>query len=194
MLDIKKIRLDFPILNQKINGNTLIYLDNSATSHKPQQVIDSITDFYSRMNCNVHRSIHHLSEQASMTYESVRVKVKDFIHAQKTEEIVFTSGTTESINLVADCFGKKYISKGDEIIISEMEHHSNIVPWQILCEDKEATLKIVPFDDNGILQIDILKQNITKKTKFISLTYVEWLVHHQSTQVCCFHEQLKLFL
>jgi cysteine desulfurase/selenocysteine lyase len=172
MLDIKKIRLDFPILNQKINGNTLIYLDNSATSHKPQQVIDSITDFYSRMNCNVHRSIHHLSEQASMTYESVRVKVKDFIHAQKTEEIVFTSGTTESINLVADCFGKKYISKGDEIIISEMEHHSNIVPWQILCEDKEATLKIVPFDDNGILQIDILKQNITKKTKFISLTYV----------------------
>jgi cysteine desulfurase/selenocysteine lyase len=172
MLDINKIRLDFPILNQKINGNTLIYLDNSATSHKPQQVIDSITDFYSRMNCNVHRSIYYLSEQASITYESVREKVKEFIHAQKTEEIVFTSGTTESINLVADCFGKKYISKGDEIIITEMEHHSNIVPWQILCEEKEAKLKVVPFNDIGVLQIDTLKQYITKKTKFISLTYV----------------------
>jgi len=131
MIDIDRIRSDFPILNQKINGNNLVYLDNSATTHKPQQVIDSVVEFYSSMNCNVHRSVHFLSEQASTAYESVREKVKDFIKAKKTKEIVFTSGTTESINLVADSFGRTFINEGDEIIITEMEHHSNIVPSQI---------------------------------------------------------------
>jgi len=171
-MDIDKIRSDFPILKQKIKGNNLVYLDNSATTHKPQQVIDSIVEFYSNMNCNVHRSVHYLSEQASNEYESVRQKVKDFIKAKKSKEIVFTSGTTESINLVANSFGKAFVKKGDDIIITEMEHHSNIVPWQMLCENKEAKLKIIPFDNNGVLMIDNLKNLISDKTKLISLTYV----------------------
>ena len=172
MIEIDKIRSDFPILNQKINGNNLVYLDNSATTHKPQQVIDSVVDFYTTMNCNVHRGAHYLSEKASAAYESVRKKVKDFINAKKTEEIVFTSGTTESINLVAESFGKAFIKEEDEIIITEMEHHSNIVPWQMLCKKKNANLKIIPFDDNGILRIDELNNLITDKTKLISLIYV----------------------
>ena len=172
MIEIDKIRSDFPILDQKINGNNLVYLDNSATTHKPQQVIDSVVDFYTTMNCNVHRGAHYLSEQASAAYESVRKKVKDFINAKKTEEIVFTSGTTESINLVAESFGEAFIKEGDEIIITEMEHHSNIVPWQMLCKKKNANLKIIPFDDNGILRIDELNNLITEKTKLISLIYV----------------------
>ena len=171
-MDIDRVRSDFPILNKKINGNKLVYLDNSATTHKPQQVIDSIIEFYSSMNCNVHRSVHYLSEQASTAYESVREKVKDFIKAKKSREIVFTSGTTESINLVADSFGRAFINEGDEIIITEMEHHSNIVPWQMLCENKGAKLKVIPFDNNGILMIDKLKNLITDKTRLISLTYI----------------------
>jgi len=171
-MDIDKVRSDFPILKQKIKGNNLVYLDNSATTHKPQQVIDSIVEFYSNMNCNAHRSVHYLSEQASNEYESVRQKVKDFIKAKKSKEIVFTSGTTESINLVANSFGKAFVKKGDDIIITEMEHHSNIVPWQMLCENKEAKLKIIPFDNNGVLMIDNLKNLISDKTKLISLTYV----------------------
>ncbi|UCF13644.1 MAG: cysteine desulfurase [Thermoplasmatales archaeon] len=172
MIDIDKIRSDFPILTQKINGNNLVYLDNSATTHKPQQVIDSIVDFYSSMNCNVHRGVHYLGEQASIAYESVREKVKDFIKAKKSKEIVFTSGTTESINLIANSFGRSFINKGDEIIITEMEHHSNIVPWQILCENKGAKLKIIPINNNGTLMIDKLNSLITDRTKLISLTYV----------------------
>lgn len=172
MLDMDMIRSDFPILNQKINGNYLVYLDNSATSHKPKQVIDSIVEFYSKNNCNIHRSVHYLSNKLSLEYESVRQKIKDFINAEKTEEIVFTSGTTESINLIAESYGRAFINKGDEIIISEMEHHSNIVPWQMLCEKKGAKLKIIPIDDNGVLIIDNLKTLITEKTKLISLTYI----------------------
>jgi cysteine desulfurase/selenocysteine lyase len=172
MIDIKKVRSDFPILNKKINGKNLVYLDNSATTHKPKQVIDSIVDFYTNMNCNVHRSIHFLSNEASNAYESVRKKLKKFINAEKTDEIVFTSGTTESINLVASSFGSAFVNKGDEILISEMEHHSNIVPWQILCEKKNATLKIIPFDDDGILMLDKLEDLITDKTRLISISYV----------------------
>jgi cysteine desulfurase/selenocysteine lyase len=172
MIDIDKIRSDFPILNQKINGDNLVYLDNSATTHKPKQVIDSVVEFYTNMNCNVHRSVHYLSEQASNAYESVREKVKDFIKAKKTREIVFTSGTTESLNLIADSFGRAFIKEGDEIIITEMEHHSNIVPWQMLCENIGAKLKVIPFDNNGILLIDKLNDLITDKTRLISLTYV----------------------
>jgi len=172
MININKIRADFPILKQKINGKDMIYLDNSATTQKPQVVIDSIVDFYSTMNCNVHRGVHFLGKQASDAYESVRKKVKDFINANKSEEIIFTSGTTESINLIADSFGKLCISEGDEIIISEMEHHSNIIPWQMLCENKGAKLKIIPIDDNGSLIIDELNNLISEKTKLISFTYV----------------------
>jgi cysteine desulfurase/selenocysteine lyase len=172
MLDINKIRKDFPILNQTTNGNKIIYLDNSATTHKPKEVIDSVVDFYTTMNSNVHRGSHFLGQQASNVYESVREKIKEFINAKKSEEIVFTSGTTESINLIADSYGSAFIKKDDEIIISQMEHHSNIVPWQILCSKKKAKLKILPINNNGDLEIEKLKELITEKTRLISLTHI----------------------
>ena len=159
MLNINKIREDFPILDKRIHGKPLVYLDNAATTQKPNVVLDEIVEFYSSINSNIHRGVHHLSEQASDAYKSV-------------SEIVFTSGTTEAINLVANSFGNKFISEGDEIIVSEMEHHSNIVPWQFLCERKKALLKVAPFDNDGILIIDELKKLITEKTKLISIIYV----------------------
>ena len=172
MTDFKKIRADFPILNKKINKQDLVYLDNSATTQKPRQVIESIVDYYTKMNCNVHRSVHFLSKQASTEFESTRKKVSEFLNAKKPNEIVFTSGTTESINLVANSFGNAFIEKDDEVVITEMEHHSNIVPWQMLCENKGARLKIIPFDDAGNLIIDDLEDIITYKTKILSATYV----------------------
>ncbi|MDG6218211.1 MAG: cysteine desulfurase [Candidatus Thermoplasmatota archaeon] len=172
MVDFKNIRSDFPLLKQKINNSTLTYLDNSATTQKPQQVIDSIISFYTKLNGNVHRSDYQLSNQASCAYESARKKVNEFINAEQTEEIIFTSGTTESINLLAHCFGETYIHKDDEIIITEMEHHSNIVPWQMICEKKKARLKLIPFDDDGVLRFDTLEQLITEKTKLLALTHV----------------------
>jgi cysteine desulfurase / selenocysteine lyase len=171
-MNIQNIRTDFPILNQKIQGNPLIYFDNSATTQKPKQVINRIIEFYSEINGNVHRSGHYLSERSSISFESARKKVKDFINAKKSEEIIFTSGTTESINIVASSFGKKFIHSGDEIIITEMEHYSNFVPWQILCNEKHAKLKIIPLNNAGDLQITQLKQLITDKTKLIALTFV----------------------
>jgi cysteine desulfurase/selenocysteine lyase len=172
MFDIEKIRSNFPILNKKINGNQIVHLDNSATTHKPQDVINSVVDFYTNMNSNIHRGDHFLSEQASSIYESVREKVKDFINAKKPEEIVFTSGTTESINLISNSYGYSFVNKYDEIIITEMEHHSNIVPWQMLCKNKKAKLKIINIDKNGDLNLDILKELISDKTKLISLTHI----------------------
>lgn len=171
-MDIKKIRSDFPILSQMRNGYPLVYLDNSATTQKPQQVIDSITSFYTTYYGNIHRSGYYLGDQSSKMYETSRQKVKDFIGAQKTKEIVFTSGTTESINLVASTFGEKFVRKHDEIIVSEMEHHSNIVPWQQLCKRKNAVLRIVPFSDDGLLQIDCFKQLINESTKLVAITLV----------------------
>ncbi len=172
MFDIQRIRSDFPILNKKINGNQMIYLDNSATTHKPQEVIDSIINFYTNMNSNIHRTDHYLSIQASNIYESVREKVKEFINANKSEEIIFTSGTTESINFLATSYGRNYLKKDDEIIITEMEHHSNIIPWQMLCENKKAKLKIIEIDKNGDLRLDTLENLITDKTKLISITHI----------------------
>jgi len=172
MMDIDKIRRDFPILGQKIHGKSLTYLDNAATTQKPKVVLDKIIEFYSRSNSNIHRGVHHLSELASVAYENARESAKGFINAGAVSEVIFTSGTTESINLVADSFGRRFISKGDEIIISEMEHHSNLVPWQLLCEQKNALLKVVPFDDDGILKMEELKRLITGKTKLISIVYV----------------------
>jgi cysteine desulfurase/selenocysteine lyase len=172
MFDIDRIRSDFPILSKKINGKQIVYLDNSATTQKPQEVIDSVVDFYTNMNSNIHRGDHFLSEQASTVYESVRRKIKDFINAKKPEEIVFTSGTTDSINLLANSYGKAFVKKDDEIIITEMEHHSNIVPWQMLCENKKAKLRIIPVDKNGDLNLDMLNKLITEKTKMISLTHI----------------------
>ena len=172
MYNVDRIRQDFPILKERIYGNKLVYLDNSATTHKPQSVIDSINDFYTKKNSNVHRGAHYLSQQATSEYENTRDKVKDFIRSENLEEIVFTSGTTESINLVAETFGRKNIKQGDEIIISEMEHHSNLVPWQILCKRKNARLKMIPFDESGKIMIEKIPDIITDKTKIISVTYV----------------------
>ncbi len=171
MFDVNSIRKDFPILNQQIDGFPLVYLDNAATTQKPQQVIDSISEFYRTMNCNVHRSIHTLSEQASASYESVRERVQAFLHAKHVDEIVFTSGTTESINIVAQGFND-FISPGDEIIITEMEHHSNIVPWQMLCKRKKATLAVLPIDERGQLELSELPSLIHNRTKLLAVTSV----------------------
>lgn len=170
--DINKIRNDFPILNQTINKNNFVYFDNAATTQKPIQVINSISDYYLNYNSNVHRGVHHLSQLATNALENSREIVKDFINAKNPYEIIFTKGTTESINLVAYSFCKKYLCKDDEIIISEMEHHSNIVPWQIACQNNGATLKIIPFDENGVLEFEKIESLITHKTKLIAITHV----------------------
>ncbi|UCE41801.1 MAG: cysteine desulfurase [Candidatus Aminicenantes bacterium] len=172
MIDVHKLRKDFPILEKKIHGKPLVYLDNAATTQKPKMVLDEIIEFYSSINSNIHRGVHYLSEQASIAYENARKTVKGFLNAKSDYEIVFTSGTTQAINLVANSFGSKFIEEGDEIIVSEMEHHSNIVPWQILCERTQAELKVAPFDDDGKLMMDELKGLITEKTKLIAIVYV----------------------
>ncbi|MEO8146437.1 MAG: cysteine desulfurase [Bacteroidia bacterium] len=170
--DINKIRNDFPILSQKVYGKQLVYFDNAATSQKPKQVIDCISKYYSEYNANIHRGVHYLSQKASQAYDDVRVKTQKFINANSEKEIVFVRGTTEAINLVASTYGRKNIHAGDEIIISAMEHHSNIVPWQMLCEEKKAVLKVIPMNDAGQLLIDEFEKLYSLKTKFISLVYV----------------------
>lgn len=172
MIDIDMIRSDFPILSKKIYGKPLIYLDNAATTQKPLSVLNKTMEFNKSINSNIHRGTHYLSEQASSAYENARKTIKDFINAQSLNEIIFTSGTTESINLLADSFGNAYVQEGDEIIITEMEHHSNIVPWQILCKRKKAYLKVLPIDENGEILIDNLQDIINIKTKLISMCYV----------------------
>lgn len=172
MLDIKKIRQDFPILNQTVHKKPLIYFDNGATTQKPRSVTDKINDYYLRENSSIHRGVHYLSSQATLNYENARETVRKFIHASKTEEIIFTGGTTASINLLAFSFGEKYITEGDEIIVSEMEHHANIVPWQMLCERKKAVLKVIPFNDNGDLQLNAYEELISEKTKLVSVIHV----------------------
>lgn len=171
-LNIEEIRKDFPILHRQVNGKPLIYFDNGATSQKPQQVIDVISRYYQHENSNIHRGIHTLSQEATDTYEKARTTVQQFINAQHNHEIIFTSGTTGSINLVASSFGKKYIHAGDEIIISTMEHHSNIVPWQILCEEKGAVLKVIPINDKGELLMDEFTELLSSKTKLVAVTHV----------------------
>lgn len=172
MLDIQKIREDFPVLKQTVNKKPLIYFDNGATTQKPFSVLNVINDYYLKKNSSIHRGVHFLSGQATMDYENARETVRDFIHAKSSNEIIFTSGTTGSINLLAFSFGEKYISEGDEIIVSEMEHHANIVPWQMLCERKKAILKVIPFNDNGELQIEKINDLITDKTRLISVIHV----------------------
>jgi len=169
--DIQKIRKDFPVLSQKAYGKPLIYFDNAATSQKPQVVIDALVKYYSEYNANIHRGVHYLSGKASQAYDNTRIKVQRFINAASEKEIIFTRGTTESINLVASSWGRKNISEGDEIIISAMEHHSNIVPWQILCEEKKAKLKVIPMNDAGELLLNEFEKLISSKTKFISVAH-----------------------
>ncbi|PIS42344.1 MAG: cysteine desulfurase [Candidatus Kerfeldbacteria bacterium CG08_land_8_20_14_0_20_40_16] len=172
MIDAAKIKKDFPLLNQKMNGQPLVYLDSAATSQKPQAVIDAIKDFYERHNANIHRGIYRLSEEATELYEGAREKVQKFIRAKETKEIIFTRGTTESINLVAYSWGRQNIEKGDEIIVTEMEHHSNLIPWQLLAKEKEAVLKFIPIDDEGRLKITKLDSLLNKKTRLLAITHV----------------------
>ena len=170
--DIKKIRSLFPILRYKIKGKDLVYFDNAATTQKPQSVIDSLSDYYSEYNANIHRGIHYLAEKATGAYEEVRTQLSAFIGAESSEEIIFTRGTTEGINLVASSFGDAFVNEGDEIIISELEHHSNIVPWQLLCERKKAVLKVIPINDLGELLMDKYKALLSNKTKLVAINHV----------------------
>lgn len=172
MLDVVKLREHFPILSQQVYGQPLVYLDNAATTQKPRQVLDKILEFYVSGNSNIHRGVHFLSEQASADYETARIKVQQFIHAAEPAEIVFTRGTTESINLVASSFGEAFLRPDDEIIVTEMEHHSNLVPWQRLCKLKGAVLKILPFQDDGTLALDRLETLFSPRTRLLALTYV----------------------
>ncbi|MBC8280945.1 MAG: cysteine desulfurase [Chloroflexi bacterium] len=169
---LKKIRGDFPILNQTVNGNPLVYLDNGATSQKPQSVIDAIVEYYTTNNSNVHRGVHTLSQRATDGYEGARAKIRQFINASDDKEIIFTRNTTEGINLVAHSYGRKNIGAGDDIIVSNMEHHSNIVPWQMLCEETGANLLVVPIDDTGELVMDEYRKMLSPRTKLVSITHV----------------------
>jgi len=171
-LDVEKIREDFPILRQRVHGKPLVYLDNAATSQKPQAVLDAVSGYYSRDNSNVHRGIHFLSERATLAYEGARAKVRAFVNASEDREIVFVRGTTEGINLVARTYGKKFLKAGDEIVISAMEHHSNIVPWQMLCEEVDARLRVVPINDQGELLLGEFQALLTEKTKLVSVVHV----------------------
>jgi len=172
ILDIEKIRSDFPILSREVNGKPLVYLDNGASSQKPQQVIDVISHYYEHENSNIHRGIHTLSQEATTAYEDSRKTVQKFINAEHDHEVIFTAGTTDSINLIASSFGKKFLEKGDEIIISTMEHHSNIVPWQMICEEKGAILKVVPINDKGEFLMEEFEQLLTEKTKLVAVTHI----------------------
>lgn len=172
VFDVEEIRKDFPILNQTIHGKPLVYFDNAATTQKPQSVIQAISDYYNEINANIHRGIHTLAEKATAQYEGTREMVRKFINAPLTEEIIFTRGTTESINLVAATYGRQQVKAGDEVIISTMEHHSNIVPWQMLCEEKGATLRVIPINDNGEIILEEYEKLLSEKTKIVSVVYV----------------------
>lgn len=171
VFDVENIRESFPILNRELNDKRLVYFDNAATSQKPQVVIDALVNYYSYYNANIHRGIHTLAEEATAAYELTRVTVRKFINAAFPEEIIFTRGATEGINLVAYTWGRKNINAGDEIIISGMEHHSNIVPWQILCEEKKSVLKIIPVTENGELDLNVYKNLLSAKTKLVSVVH-----------------------
>jgi cysteine desulfurase/selenocysteine lyase len=172
MNNLDNIRNDFPILSKKVNGKSLVYFDNGATTQKPNSVIQVISDYYKDYNSNVHRGVHQLSQLATEKYENARIVLKQFINASYKEEVIFTKGTTEAINIVASSYGRKSLSKGDEVIISAMEHHSNIVPWQMICEEKGAKLIIAPINNDGDLIMDQLFDLINSNTKIISLTHV----------------------
>jgi cysteine desulfurase/selenocysteine lyase len=171
-LDIATIRNDFPILNEVVNGKQLVYLDNAATTQKPRLVLDALSGYYEHYNANIHRGIHHLAEKATSAFEQSRKRLQTFLNAAYSEEIIFTYGTTDGINLVAATYGRKFLKEGDEIIISTMEHHSNIVPWQMLCEEKGCILKVIPINDEGELLMDEYEKLLTERTKFVSVVHV----------------------
>jgi cysteine desulfurase / selenocysteine lyase len=170
--DVWNIREDFPILKRQVHGKPLVYLDNAATSQKPQVVIDTLQRYYAEENANIHRGAYYLSEQATQAYEDARVKVQHFLHAPSEREIIFTRSVSEAINLVVHSYGRRFLKAGDEIIISAMEHHSNIVPWQILCEEKGTILRVVPIDDAGEFLLDEFEKLLNPRTKFVAVTHV----------------------
>ena len=171
-LDLVKIRSDFPILAERINGKPLIYLDNGATSQKPQVVLDAIANYYTHMNANIHRGVHALSVRATEAHDAARQTVRKFLNAADTREIIFVRGATEAINLVAQTYGRVHVGAGDEVLITAMEHHSNIVPWQILCEEKGAHLKVAPINDRGELMLDEFARLVGSRTKIVAVTHV----------------------
>jgi cysteine desulfurase/selenocysteine lyase len=170
--DVQKVRADFPILRQEVRGRPLIYLDSAATSQKPQAVIDAIVRFYQHDNANVHRGVHVLSERATEAYEGARETVRRFINARDAKEIIFVRGTTEAINLVAQTYGRKHLGPGDEVLITHIEHHANIVPWRMLCEQTGAVLKVIPVDDRGELLLDAVDALMTERTRILAVTQV----------------------
>ncbi|MBI2430382.1 MAG: cysteine desulfurase [Ignavibacteriales bacterium] len=172
LFDVTTVRKDFPILTLSVYGKPLVYLDNAATTQKPQIVLDTLTKYYTEQNSNIHRGVHFLSEVATFEYEKARGKVKNLLNAADSKEIIFTKGTTDGINLVAHSYGRTHINAGDEVIISAMEHHSNIVPWQLLCEERGATLRVIPMNDEGELLIDGFQKMLSPKTKIVSVVYV----------------------
>lgn len=170
-LDIEKIRREFPILHQEVNGRPLVYFDNAATSQKPQRVIQALTDYYTGYNANIHRGIHTLAEKATGAFEKTREAAQNFIGAARPEEIIFVRGVTEAINLVSASYGRAFVEPGDEIIISELEHHSNIVPWQLLCEEKKAVLKVIPVNENGELVLDAYEKLLSNRTRIVAVNH-----------------------
>ena len=171
-LNLNKIRSDFPILKSQINGNPLVYLDNAATTQKPKTVIDTITNYYLTYNSNIHRGTHHLSNVATEAHEAARKTIQTYINAAHDREIIFTRGTTEAINLVAYSFGEAFVNPGDDVIVTEMDHHSNFVPWQMMCERRKAHFRVVPFDENGDLRLDILENLLSDKTRIVAFNHV----------------------
>ncbi len=171
-LDINRIRKDFPILKRLINGSPMVYLDNAASSQKPAQVLDAMNRYYEHSHANVHRGVHTLSQEATDLFEASRRRIASFIGAPSDSEVIFTKGTTESINLLAYTFGLSQLNEGDEVILSEMEHHSNIVPWQIVCKSKGASIQVIPIFDDGTLDIAWLEKNISAKTKLVSVAHI----------------------
>ena len=171
-LDVARVRQDFPILSEQVNGKPLVYLDSAATSQKPQVVIDTLSRYYASQNANIHRGVHTLSQQATEAYEATRSKVRALLNAQDEREIIFVRGTTEGINLVASTFGRANVGPGDEVIISAMEHHSNIVPWQILCQEKGAHLRVIPMNDDGELLLDEYEKLLSPRTRLVAIVHV----------------------
>lgn len=169
--DVEAIRRDFPILSRKVNGEPLVYFDNAATSQTPQQVIDSIVNYYSNYNANIHRGVHYLSQEATDAYEKARITVQEHFNASRVEEIIFTPGTTHGINLVAQGFST-FLKQGDEIIVSAMEHHSNIVPWQMLCQRTGAVMRVIPMTQDGVLEMDVFDELLSEKTQIVFVNHV----------------------
>ena len=170
--DVEKVRADFPILQEKANGHPLVYLDNAATSQKPRAVIDEIVRYYERSNANIHRGVHYLSQKATDEFEAARKAVQQFLHAAKPSEIIFVRSATEAINLVAQTYGRTHVGAGDEVVITAMEHHSNIVPWQLLCDEKKAKLRVAPINDKGELILEEFEKLLNPRTKIVSVGHV----------------------